>query len=415
LVLVFFPVLCLYLADDRTLGSGDTLPATMTAVSVAREGNLDLNEYFPPGAPLPYFAQRQGDKVYSSYPAGMNVFAIPVALTAKAMGADLRSFPTFIRLEKLTAALLAAACAFFFFLLTVHLAPGLPAGIATLLLAVGSSQYSTVAQGLWQHGGVVFWGMLLFLLEIRQTATKSPWWVGCLQGLAAALMLATRLNAALFLLPLGIWMLLRSWRRASAFAVWSVVWYLPWLVLVHEPCYGTWTGPSLAQAGGSSWTWNIGEPVAGVLFSPGRGLVVYQPWLLIGLLGVLPAVRRTFVLPTAGHRLRGWGWVLGVTCLAQILLIACWKMWWGGYCWGSRLLADVMPWLALLSLPGISYLCRTWAGIRCLGAAALLAFALHFVAVRFHAEEWNGWANVDQQPAQLWNWERPPFLYVKWD
>jgi hypothetical protein len=410
-LVVGLPVLTLYWADDRTLGSGDTIPVMMTAISVVRDGDMELREYFPPqsAAPLPYYVQRTSTGIYSSYPAGMNFFAVPVAALAKLSGADLRDLPTFWRLEKLTASLLAAACACLFFLLALHLTSPSAALVMTWFFACGSTQYSTVAQGLWQHGGVVLWGLVILLTEFRTVGRERTGWLSVMQGVAAALMLATRLSAALFLVPWGLWLCWRSPRRAVAVGIIAVLAYLPWALLLYLPVYGTLTGPSLAQAGSACWTLNLAEPLIGVLVSPARGLLVYQPWLLLGLLGAWQLYRSPS--PFSMSVPRGWQWVCGIVCVAQIIMTAAWVMWWGGHHWGSRLLADAMPWFALLCVRPVAHLWRTTPGRWLIVLVAALSFLLHFVAIRFHADAWNRSPDVDTHPARIWDWVHPPFLH----
>src|SRR5262245_54478450 len=127
---VVIPAAFVFLSNGKTVGWGDSWPVVPTACSLVREGNADLDEYLDgsvawacprPGA-LPYFATRRGDHAYSSYPAGMVPFALPVVGAARLAGADLDSPRVRERLEKWTAAWLAAASLGLFFLIALHLA-----------------------------------------------------------------------------------------------------------------------------------------------------------------------------------------------------------------------------------------------------------------------------------------------------
>src|SRR5262245_9255336 len=97
LALVVFPAGLLLLSSGRTMGSGDTWPVVPTACSLALDGDWDLDE-FAAAAPagyrgadgLPYCTLKLNGHVYSSYPAGMVQFALPVAWVAQLAGANLR-------------------------------------------------------------------------------------------------------------------------------------------------------------------------------------------------------------------------------------------------------------------------------------------------------------------------------------
>ena len=57
--------------------------------------------------------------------------------------------------------------------------------------------------------------------------------------------------------------------------------------------------------------------------------------------------------------------------LAQSVVLACWGNWWGGTCWGSRLMTDVIPYAGLLVLPAVDAMVKSKKG-RC----ALVAIAI---------------------------------------
>jgi hypothetical protein len=406
---VGLPAAVVYLAEDRTMGSGDTLPVMMTAVSLAREGDVELSEYARglPDERLPYYLTRTSSGILSKYPAGMNLFAAPVAALARLVGADLETAAAHLRLEKWTAAWVAAGSVTLFFLLAFHLVPVRPALVATGLVALGSAYYSTLGQGLWQHGGIVFWSSLMLLTEFRHA--RRPWGGSAvLIGLAAGQMAACRLSAAVFLVPFAVWLLARSPRRAAAAGAAAVVSFAPWawFYLTH---YGSVWGPTAYQLQAGNWTTALAEPLAGVLICPARGLLIYQPWLLLGLAALSRRFMRSVPTETEAQPPR-WMWVCGLVIFLHVLMVSGWAMWWGGYCWGSRLLADTIPWLGLLCVRPVAALWANANGRRVVGLAAALGFLLHFVAVHFHADAWSRAVAVDEHPARLWDWADPPFF-----
>jgi hypothetical protein len=99
------------------------------------------------------------------------------------------------------------------------------------------------------------------------------------------------------------------------------------------------------QKTGSSRIWQTPLQVglAGLLFSPSRGLLVYSPVVLFSLWGLVRGVRKTewrpLMLP------------LGVAMLAVWVLSGLHYDWWGGWSYGYRHIVDTMPVLALGLLP----------------------------------------------------------------
>src|SRR5262249_15471116 len=147
---------------------------------------------------LQYFLIQTPHGVYSSYPAGMVLFAVPMVATARLAGADLTNHGVLIRLEKWTAAWLAALSLGLFFLTALRLAEPRPAALTTLFLGGASAMFSTTGQALWQQGGVIFWVQVLLLIEFHARGRPS-WRGGVVQGVACGMMLACRLSAGLFI------------------------------------------------------------------------------------------------------------------------------------------------------------------------------------------------------------------------
>jgi hypothetical protein len=384
-----------------------------TAVSLVNEGNWDLDEYFGslPDGELPYFLQRIRGRVYSCYPAGMVQFGLPVAALARLAGADFHEREVYDRLDKWTASWLAAWSVGLFFLLALYLVPPEPALALTLILATGSAVGSTVAQTLWQHGGLVFWFLVLLLAEFRRLDRPS-WTSTLVQAVACAALVACRLTAVVFLVPFGAWVLLRTPRRAVLLVLLALLAYAPWAAL-YGSIYGHVLGPSVRQTGADHWSADLAGPLAGVLLSPGRGLLVYQPWVLLGAAACLPAVRRARARLPDARGPAGWVGLCLVVIVLQVLMASAYHFWWGGYCWGSRLLTEVMPLCALVCAGPVAALWASPAGKRTVVAVALLSFLLHLGALHLSADEWNTCTDIDRHVEELWSWHHPPFLHLR--
>jgi len=86
---------------------------------------------------------------------------------------------------------------------------------------------------------------------------------------------------------------------------------------------------------------NLWDGVTGQLFSPGRGLLIYCPILLLSFAGLLPLLRRA----------RAEALVALSVILIHLLLYGKWFMWHGGYAWGPRFMIPTLPFWALLLAP----------------------------------------------------------------
>jgi hypothetical protein len=417
LAFVALPAGALLLSSNRTLGWGDSWPVIPTACGLLSDGSWGLGAFVgeapdayrvPENDGLPYCALRTEDGVYSSYPAGMVQFALPVVALARLAGADAAGAKVQPRLEKWTAAWVAAAALGLFFLVALRLAGPLPALLTTLLLASGSVMFSTVGQALWQHGGVIFWSLAVLLVEFH-THGRPGWRGAAVQGGACGMMAACRLSSALFIVPFGVWVLLRQPRRAFLVAAVAALAYLPWAAM-YLSVYGNPLGPSTGQLAGGNWEWRL-DSLLGLLVSPSRGLLVYQPWVVLAGLALLWRPRGRADEAPAPDSPVGWrGFCLAAVGL-QLVMVAGWRCWWGGHCWGSRLLAETVPLLALLCVRPVALLCTLRGGRPLLAGIGLLAFVLHAAGV-YWEPCWEARVAVERHPEMLWSWTRPPFLIL---
>ena len=279
----------------------------------------------------------------------------------------------------------------------------------TALLGASSGILSTVGQALWQHDGVIFWSLLVLLAEFHAAGRVSKAGM-IIQGIACGQLPTCRLTAVAFLIPFGVWVLLRSPGRALRLCAIAALAFAPW-ALYNRALYGTPFGPSAGFLAGTCWTSAIAAPLAGVLFSPARGLVVYQPWVLLAVLWCVPAIRRKAAALACGQGPPGWAWFCLAAAAFQVGMISAWRCWWGGYCWGSRLLIEIVPLLALLCVRPIAALGRNRAGRALMMSLALIGLAVQVPGVFWPGVRWNVACEVDLHPEHLWSWAHPPFLF----
>jgi hypothetical protein len=117
------------------------------------------------------------------------------------------------------------------------------------------------------------------------------------------------------------------------------------------------------------------QGIAGLLISPGRGLFLYAPVLLM----MLPAT------PSFFRRHRAEAALAGTIILVHLLLYGKWFMWHGGYAWGPRFMVPTLPFFAIGMAPVIEWAREsTWwrrgflvlAGLS--GMIQILGLSVHF-------------------------------------
>lgn len=427
--LIFTPCLLIYLGSARVPGpgEGDTCPAVPAAARFLLHGDMRLDEHMGratsldvrPGEPLPYYLTLTPHGLFSNYPAGMSTLAMPFVAAAQLCGADWMYDRTPGRIEKFAAACIASSCVAMLFLIALRAVDAASAAWLAALLGVGSSIASTVSGDLSQQGGVLFWMLVVLLIESRSAAAqRMPAWCVAVQGVACGMMLTCRISSGAWLACFGVWVLLRAPLRAIAIGLIAAVAFSPWARFYYST-YGSLLGPSAVQLGASEWAGTFGSGLGGVLWSPGRGLFIYHPWLLLALVGVAVSAwrarrsgeSRLAACPFMPAFPPGFLVFCAVFIAIHLAVVSSWRMWWGGHSHGPRLLIEVVPLLALLALPAIDRLHRRRAGRGVLVGLLLLSAAMHLPAMYGEALSWNARPlNVDQHPERLWDWRDPPFL-----
>jgi hypothetical protein len=391
--------LCVYLANGRYIGAGDTKPAELLPISLLQEGNLYLDQFAGGAHRLPYwFVQRNGH-VISFYPIVPGLLNVPAHVLARWMGWD--EYAQRLVLAKWTAAGATAASVACLFLALIPLCERrLTAAFVAGMYAVATCAWSVASQGLWQHGpGLLFLTAALACL-VRADRPGYLAAAGFLYGMAVF----TRPANIVFALPAAVFVLCLHRRRLGSFLLGAALpaVCMAWYSLAY---WGSLLSLGQGQRLGgtdSIHQTNLGFPVlkgmAGVLFSPGRGLFVFSPIFLFAVPPLLVAI-----WPRA--RVRPVLRMLAAGALADLTLYSCWSVWWGGWSFGYRMLLEMLPALCV-------FLAVAWEGWidrrawrRLLFFAALLfSFYVQVLGALEFPSGWNARVRIDVHPERNWDW-----------
>jgi hypothetical protein len=104
--------------------------------------------------------------------------------------------------------------------------------------------------------------------------------------------------------------------------------------------------------------------------------------------------------------------------LLLIITVSKWYGWWGGDCYGPRLLADVTPILCFLLYPAADYCKGKKAMKYAIIGLAMLSIGMHAIGAgrdRVVGDRgWNAHYEIGRHPERLWSWrDSPPMYYGK--
>ena len=386
-------VFLILLANGRPIESGDTRSLARTAASLVTAGDLNLDEYDDVEFP---FAREAGGHKVSIYPALPAVMAAPVFLVARFLYAFDEESTAFT--GKLAAALFTAAAVAVFFLTLSLRHPSVDARWAAVVLALGTSLWST-SQALWQHPAAVLW--LCVCLLFLERAQDEDVWAGR-AGLPLGLMVAARHADVVLAAVIAIAVMIRWPRRLLALAAWGAP-GVAFVAIYNALIFGSpWSHGFSGSLGRFSETWGVGQ--LGLLVSPAKGLLVFTPVVVVGLVGLFIARRR-----------HPWmAGTFGLAFLAHLVFSGRWREWHGGECFGPRLMTDAVPLLLFFAPEGLAKLQGFGAALAVLsiGVQALGAFAYDGRWERlFQREEKRVEAKGFAEHPELWDPPRSPLVF----
>lgn len=348
-ILVTCLLLALYLLSyNGRITSSDGLSMFAVTESFVKRGDLSTDQMWT------FFGTKSvaapDGEVYSKYGYGTSLLTVPLyALALVIPGAGL-----------MQVALLAPALA------TVLTAAMLYLALRRLKISAGVSVLLTLLFGLatpaWVYAkefwsepfaALTLFAAFYFLLRYRDTsATRDALVAGICLGLA----LAVRTTNILFV-PFYLWygfvrLDVRApfnslsnlrWRSLIAF----LVPVLTFLVSIFVYNFIRFGNPlTTGYRADEDFSNNILLGMYGLLFSPGKGLFVYAPFLAVlpfGIWQFWKTQRRALAL-------------IAILFLGHLLVFSAWYYWWGGTNWAARFLVPTLPFLMLLCAPLLNLL-----------------------------------------------------------
>lgn len=431
---LFILVLAIYLASPVKVQS-DSGWSVPLALSLVRDGNLDLDEYAETFADAPDYrvvTDAHGSArsyfpvlvpiaiapVLGGFTALVRVFSplLPAPLKSGAdrwlhhVDATGRIDLTFFDTAEHVLASLAAALAVLLFFRAARRAAAaggtegvsITAAWATaLIFALATSLYSSVSRLLWQQTLSIPLTCILLGLLVAPSSRGRGAWVGVVLGL----LYVARPTHAVVVIAVCVFLALRR-REQLLPCIGGGLLIAAAFTLASQSNFGTWMPPYYG-AGRLDGTSSFLEAAFGHWVSPARGLAIYSPILLVGL--------GAFVWRAIRGRVTALEQLAFSVVLLLWMVIASFPHWWGGHSYGPRLFSDALPWACWLLLQPMTRVVESpirWRLALPVALLALFSVAMHTRGSTSKApHRWNvDPVNVDAAPARLWDWKDPPFL-----
>ncbi|MET0152955.1 MAG: hypothetical protein ABW298_10150 [Candidatus Binatia bacterium] len=405
-LVLFTATLTVFLTLQPRLGvsSGDTLGARLLPVSVLREGNLDLDEFYPGiSSDHRYSVRKYAGHWYPEFPIFVGITATPIYAILSALLPESSSrWTSSYRLEnqdaaqsfeQIAASIIATLSVVVVWGFIRAVSPPSMQSMSLWIAAAygfGTPILSTASRALWMHGpSCLFLAGAALALFVKTDARNLMLLIaGCCLGWACA----NRPSNAVIVLCVLPWVMLAHGRKAFYVAV-GLGSTLAIVFWVNASIYDTILGGYAVFA--SDFHSFSPAVFATILFSPSRGLFLFSPYLLFPLVLVIASiVRRGPWFPK----------LLVLAAVASAVTVACYASWSGGYSFGPRLLCEAAL-LLTLSLPFyVDRLALHPPAKSLFLVLVIISCHIHITGVRFGDGEWTGKIfHGKQEVGRFWN------------
>ncbi|HBL28966.1 MAG TPA: hypothetical protein DD490_19195 [Acidobacteria bacterium] len=397
-----------YNANRRAISAGDCYPARYLPFAIWQHQTVLLDPIVPltaqgRGEAAFWMVPVSGGHTISLYPVVLPVLLAPLYLPAAGF-LRMQGWPEARQdhvariMEKLSASLVAALSAALLYRLLRRRAEEPVALLLTFAYAFGTTTWVIGSQALWQHGMAELLIIGALLLLTGPCSTPRVLAAGLLCGLIAG----NRPPDAILAAALGAYGLFWAGRRAAWLAVAAAL-PVGMVLLYNLGAAGHIAGGYGLMARAHHLQHDLPAGLAGLLFSPTRGLFVFSPFLLF-----LPLVGRH--LPRDRGE-RGLTLALGIGVVLQILLYAK-TDWRGGMSWGPRYMTDLLPLLLWMLSPVVASLRRF--GRLCFLLAVGVAVAIEAIGAFWYTGRADkAFLAEDRGHGTMtaaWDWRNAPFV-----
>lgn len=346
-----------------------------------------------------FVVRHENGRCYSKYDLGLALTSLPFYLVGRLIAPDPPSMEA-VSVPKLAVSMMpqfvtAATCAVLY-VLTRHISGQKTAAFAVALL------YGTATLA-WPYAALYFSQplvSLLLLVAVTLLIIRPP------SSLAVGVVLGWACLTRLDTLPLALIILgyagYRLWQPQGNRRQWME--RLVWLaaptgvaILVHLGLNFVRTG-DVWQSGyaNEGWTTPLMTGLYGLLFSPGRGLLIYSPLTVLAVAGLWNLWQRGWQAEIA---------LIGGLAVGQLLLYAMWWAWEGGWVWGPRFLLSTQALLMVGLLPWLENKWPQWP----VALTAVPAFIIQFVGMATEANAYLAQSGFTYQQS-LFTWQASPIV-----
>uniref|UniRef100_UPI00351BF26F glycosyltransferase family 39 protein n=1 Tax=Methanomethylovorans sp. TaxID=2758717 RepID=UPI00351BF26F len=395
---------------------GDNVPASLIPFAILDSGTPYLDNFIPCfeiGYGTTYFLLNSHNHSISFFPIVTPVLVTPLYVIPYIIMKlycegfsiyDPNLYLIIAIMEKISASIIASLTCIFIFLIIKKMFNEKIAWISTITFGLATNTWSTSSQALWQHGMVelllAIMIYLVLLIEQRDSVKNT-----ILLGLLSGLFIFNRPPDSVFLIPIIVYVLFlkkKAWIYYCISVMIAAAPFAYYNIYMLGGLFGGYNNNMNTLAIGTNTVLNI----VGLLFSPNRGLFIYSPILILALLGMYK------VSKIENKNIRIFLYLFFVSLLLNILVYASFDLhWWGGYCYGPRFLAGMLPVIILYIAVFLHYVDTNFSVNQkniftyVFIFLFVISFFIQIVGSFYYPNgDWDVSPSIDDHSERLWKW-----------
>lgn len=417
-LLIFLAVFAGHFFGDQLISLGDSRWSVHTTVSLIKEGNTNLDEYTDLIERHEYYAIESIDNhLYTVFPVGAAFIAIPYVFIIdkffkNSLSIDLKTFiSTRIPggIETGVASIIVALSSVCIYLISALFFDDVKYSLLIVFIfAFCTSVWSVASRALMQHGPSLFLlALSLYLLLLAKYKPRYTIRIIPFVSLPLAFSYVVRPTNSISIVIISIFIFIRYRKSFFWYCLLSALVVIPFILFNLQVYHAVLSPYYLPQRIGSNS--HFFEALAGNLFSPSRGLLLFSPIFVCSFYGIFLKIKNKHI------DLLDYS-ILGIIFF-HWLCISSFPFWWGGYSYGPRFFSDMIPYFIYFMIPAFLKL-STLQGIMKagMGAALFCAVAVSFLiqyrgVTNIDVHLWNAFpVSVNEEPSRLWDWRDIQFL-----
>src|SRR3989344_1622177 len=384
--------------NNLAIQSEDTIPAMFIPVTVLKEGTLYADTYYemiirmyphPDDKDyqlglIPFYFKKINPQMdlescnnlssqvksvdfdiickthfISAFPIISGLIAIPVYFLPLSLGMTV-IFENLALLSHLTAAIIMSLSGgVMYILLNKYLVKDSKKSLLiTFIFLFATINFATISQALWQHGPLQLF-MLLYIYMFAEILFKKndipdfkkAFMGGIFMGISI-LSRPTAILSLMILIPLIVYLTFKIYSKKdllkfSVFLFSGLILCFLFFIWYNNNYFLSIENQGYFNQLGRSWLSKFPEGFLGMWISPSKGLLIYSPVFIFSIVGAFIVIKRKNFKEDSFYI------VSILIVLLHTLIVGRWKHWYGGWSFGYRMSADIIPFLILLMVPYI--------------------------------------------------------------